>query len=591
MLPDDAPEPGPWRTDRVPFWKAIYQAFEDPQYDTVAVCCGSQMSKTEGMLNLAGKVADVGPYVPVLIVEPTEKLAKKIATDRFDKMLEAVPRLKRRKATGHKDKTYEKQVGGVRVTFLWAGSPTELASNPAGLALIDERDRMSDDVGGEGDPVTLVQARTENYLGAKVGVFGTPLIEGASPTWALYLSGTRFKWAWTCLHCDGWFIPRLELLKWPQGATPEQARAEAVVVCDKCGCEHTNQDKAAMNAGGFYVAHAMNENGDEYPVSEPVKTSVASFWISGLASPWRSFGKVAEKLVRAYQNGAPAVIQAVVNTQGGEVFRVKGEAPEWEEVGANRIELPPLTIIHGMQRITLGADVQKYGIFYTLRAWGFNSESWLLEHGFIAGETEYDGPWITLGNLLQRPIGDRKIDRAFIDSGYRPGEKYRRPDHAVYTFTRRFPGLAFPTKGHDMQETPVRFKFVDYTHGGQVIRNGIRLYHIDTDYWKRWLHSRVRWPDDQPGGWHLHRETSEDYCRQIVAEEMITKASGRHAWIMRKGCTDNHYLDCEVNAAAAAYDLGVHKLLPTPDETPPKPDPKGKQEVARSGYERRGLLG
>ena len=51
-----------------------------------------------------------------------------------------------------------------------------------------------------------------------------------------------------------------------------------------------------------------------------------------------------------------------------------------------------------------------------------------------------------------RELGFQAVDRAFIDSGYRPGDKLRRPDHQVYKFTRRFPGLAFPTKGTDSIE-------------------------------------------------------------------------------------------------------------------------------------------
>lgn len=547
------------------------------------------MSKTEAILNLTGKVADVGPYVPVLIAEPTEKLAKKIATDRFEKMIASAPVLARRHAKGHADKTSEKRIGGVRVTFLWAGSATELASNPAGLAFVDEVDRMSDDVGGEGDPVELLRARTRNYPDSKLGIFATPTVEGASAVERHYLNGTRHKWAWPCLHCGAWFVPRLELLIWPNGATPEVARERAVVVCDQCGGEHHDDKKARLNAAGIMIPHVVDEQGVEHAVETPKRTSIASFWVSGLCSPWVPFGVTAELLVGAYQSGKQTTIQSIVNTWGGEVFSMKGEAPDWEEVSANRIEYPPQTIVPGLQKITLGADVQKLGIFYVVRGWGFNSESWLLEHGFIAGETEYDGPWITLGNLLQRPVGDRPIDRAMIDSGYRPGEKFRRPDHAVYTFCRRFPGLAFPTKGHDTQEVPVRFKFIDYTYGGQVIRNGVRLYHLDTDYWKRWIHARVRWPDGEAGGWHLHNATTEDYCKQIVAEEMVTKASGRVVWVMRKGYSDNHYLDAEVNAAAGAYDLGVHKLPPAPE--PEKVDPPGQQSEPSGGYSRRGLFG
>lgn len=549
------------------------------------------MGKTEAFLNLIGKTADYGPYYPVLYVGPTEKNVKKLAGDRFAKMLASTESLSRRHLKGHANKTAEKVIGGVHVTFAWAGSATELASNPAGRAYIDELDRMNADIGGEGDPVELVRARIENYAGGKLGITSTPTVDGASAVWKAWEGGTRHKWAWHCLHCGDPFIPCLELLRWPKDSTPHQAEDQARVVCPNCGAEHDNNDKFELNQGGFFIPHRLDDKGKEIAIldGDHDPNSTASFWISGLASPWRPFGKVASRLIKAYQHGSQTKIQAVVNTQGGEVFRIKGEAPEWEEVANNRGEYRPQTIPAGVQLITCGVDVQKYGLFYVIRGWGFSAESWLLEHGFLAGETEFDSVWLTLGNLIQTPIGDRAISMALIDSGYRPGDKHKRPDHVVYSFCRRFPGVAFPTKGHDTQEKPVYFRFLDYTASGATVKNGVKLYHIDTDYYKSFIHGRIKWPTDQPGAFHLHAETTDDYCQQLVAEELITKASGRHAWIMRRGYTDNHYLDCEVNAAAAAYVLGAHKLLPPETETTEiNQDSQSDDDVG--GIERRSLF-
>jgi hypothetical protein len=68
----------------------------------------------------------------------------------------------------------------------------------------------------------------------------------------------------------------------------------------------------------------------------------------------------------------------------------------------------------------------------------------------------------------------------------------------------------------------------------------------------------VRWPDDQPGGWHLHQDVDEDYCRQIVSEARMRKPSGGIVWVSRS--RDNHYLDAEALSFAAAYMLGVQRL-------------------------------
>ena len=596
VLPKDSPEPGPWRTDRVPFWRDIYSAFSNVKYDTVVVICGSQMSKTEGIFNVIGHRFDDNP-VPTLYIGPTEKQVKSISKDRIHKMLTSTDSLWAKTEKGQRYATYEKFIAGTRLGFAWAGSATELASHPAGLVLLDERSRMGLDVGGEGDPVTLARARTKNYVDKKIGIFSTPTLEDQDPTWKHLDNSTLHFWAWPCLHCLKYFVPQLSLLIWPEGSTAAQAKENAIVCCPHCGGEMHSKDKPQLNACGRYIRHRRLADKEtverpvlgHYTIDEKLEpNSTAGFWISGLASPWVTFGDVAKVLVEAYRSGDMETIQAVVNTYGGECYRVKGDAPEWQEVSANRLEYPPRGVGHDIQKITAGVDVQKLGLYYVIRGWGYQSESWLLENEFIAGETEHGGVWEVLRDILTAPIGDKMICRAFIDSGYRPGDEYSRPDHAVYTFCRQMQGLAFPTKGADTLDAPFKFRNIDYSIGGTVIKNGVKLFHLNTDYFKKWIHARVRWPEDQPGGWHLHHETSEDYCKQIVAEELLITSSGRVKWVRKQ--KDNHYLDCEVNATAAAYVENVHKLPKVSVDDTPATGKENTVTHETDEYERRSLF-
>jgi hypothetical protein len=65
----------------------------------------------------------------------------------------------------------------------------------------------------------------------------------------------------------------------------------------------------------------------------------------------------------------------------------------------------------------------------------------------------------------------------------------------------------------------------------------------------------VRWPDDQPGGWHLHQDVDEDYCRQIVSEARMRKPSG--GIVQGLALARQHYLDAEARSFAAAYMVGM----------------------------------
>jgi phage terminase large subunit GpA-like protein len=434
--------------------------------------------------------------------------------------------------------------------------------------------------------VTLAMARTKNYMSGKVGVFSTPTLEGASPIWQLWEEGTRGKWAWTCRHCAQWFVPRVELLIWPEGATPEVAEASARVVCPTCGAEHDSTDREAMNRDGRYLWHVLDDNGEEVPQLEAPANSTASFWVSGLASPWQSFGQIANVLVKAYRSKESERIQAAINTYAGELFRTAGEAPDWSEVAARRMPYARLSVPWGVQMITAGVDVQKRGLYFVVRGWGFHSESWLLDHGFIPGETEYDNVWILLSRVSNQQIGDRRIQRVFVDSGYRPDDRHQRPEHAVYAFCRRHPGLAYPSKGQASQDAPVKASLIETSPSGRM-KTTTQLWHLDTDYLKSWIHGRIRWPVGEPGGWHLHQDTDEDYCRQLVSEQLLVKASGRRVWIVRS--RDNHYLDAEANALAAALTLQVQSLPELREQnfnisTSKAAKPAGRFERPGSGF-------
>ena len=126
------------------------------------------------------------------------------------------------------------------------------------------------------------------------------------------------------------------------------------------------------------------------------------------------------------------------------------------------------------------------------------------------------------------------------------------------------PGRVFASKGVRTQATPTRRSKQDVTIGGK--RWGLILWMIDTSYFKDWLLGRFKRPTDKPGGWHLNRLTTDDYCEQLTAEARIETKPGVFLWKrLRKA---NHYLDCAVLNVAAAHILGVHNIRP--------PEPEGR---------------
>lgn len=277
----------------------------------------------------------------------------------------------------------------------------------------------------------------------------------------------------------------------------------------------------------------------------------AGFHLSSLYSPlgWRSWAAIAQEFLASKDD--PAKLKTWVNTVLGETWQERGEAPEWLRVAGLKEPYRSEEIPDGVIVLTAGVDVQKNRLYYTVRGWGAASESWLIEHGELYGDTDQPDVWNQLSLVLEIGYGDFNISKMLIDTGYRAD--------AVYEFCRRHPGRAIPVKGHDRQEKPLKSATIDITVRGKTIKNGLQLWHVDTDYFKSWVYGRLNWDTTQPGAWHLPEDTTDDYCRQLVNESVVVSPNGKRTW---KEHGANHYLDCEMLNASAAYMLQVHRLRP-----------------------------
>ncbi len=548
VLPKGSAEPGPWRTSRTPYLQPVMDSYLDPKFRRIVLVAGSQLGKTELLLNVMGFRLDVDP-APLLFVSASQRLAESVSTGRVMPMIRSTPALNDKlDQTRSKLKITEKFIAGQRLGFAWAGSAIELSSHPVHTVLLDERDRMASDVEGEGDPVALAEARTATFVDGKVIVCSTPTIEGASPIMSLYQGGTMGRWSWPCPECETYFVPEFALLKWDEKSTPQQAKRTARLACPHCGSLIADSHRAAMNAAG------------KFEFTGDPESDCASFWISGLASPWRSWGEAAKQWVEAAHSKEQSRCQAVLNTTFGEPFKLKGDAPEATALqrlkGGYRADEVPA----GVKLVTCGVDVQRDKLYYSIRGWGARATSWLIRAGELFGETDQQAVWADLAALLDASWGKFRIRLMMVDSGYRPD--------AVYSFARRYPGRAYPSKGHDGQAKPVAITKIDLAgRDGRASRRGCPLAHVDASYFKTWVHGRVAWPLEEAGAWHLPVDVTDEYCSHIMAESRLVKPNGRVIWV-RDGAKPNHWLDCEALNAAAAHVGNAHLIRDTQSATP-----------------------
>ena len=382
--------------------------------------------------------------------------------------------------------------------------------------------------------------------------------EVTSPIWKLWQGGTRHHFVWPCPHCEEYFVPRSTLLSYPVNATPAEVERVAFLVCPHCGSEITDADKPDMNAKGIFVAPGQRVVDGEV-VGDPPDVNDLSMWVSGLCSPFRTFGARAASLVTAQNTGEASKIQTATNAEFGECFIERGgDLPSWEVIKSRSLPYALGVVPEAARFLTCGVDVQKRRLVFVVRAWGSKATSWLVAHGEIMGDTSQPEVWDDLEEFLRTPISDRLIKLCFLDSGFRPGKPFQVPVNRVYEFCRKMRKFVFATKGSStsMIRPIIQAKVEVNKHGGAE-KYGLELMRLDTDHWKSFVHERLRWDASKAGAWHTSHEAEDDYFRQVVAETRVI-AEGKPKWLAI--ARDNHYLDCEAMAAAAAYLLNAQYL-------------------------------
>jgi phage terminase large subunit GpA-like protein len=563
----------------VPWARAVHSGL----YKRVVAVTAAQSGKTDSILDVIGARLDQRP-APILYAGPT----KDFLTDQFEPRLMALfdeaDSLRDKVIRGRRMKKTLKHVAGVRVRLAHAGSSAALKSDPAALALVDEYDEMAANIKGQGDALGLIEARGITYADFVTAITSTPsqgMVETefdqesglefwkvsepddvASPIWKLWQQGTRYHWAWPCLHCDEYFIPRFTMLKWPKNSTPSQAKRESYIACPHCGGVLTDHEhKKQMNARGVYVAPGQKVTKDGIVQGDPPESDTFSIWVSGLASPFVSWGERASKYLTAYISGDQSQVQTAINANFGELYTLSssGSVHEWQEIMERRLPYRRGELPNGVLRLVMGVDVQKLSLLYTIRGFGARGSSWLIDWGQLYGHTDDDQVWSDLTDLMLTPVAGMQIEKVFIDSGFRPNKPDSGDEHKVYELARRFSWLVVPTKGKDVQSPPYRISKIEVKPDGKKALYSINLAWLSSDFFKSLIMSRLRTPMELPGAFYVPNDIDEDYCRQIVSEvRTVNRETGKPEWVRRS--RSNHFLDCEALCAAAAYTLNVQRI-------------------------------
>ena len=581
-------EPGPWRTDRTPYLRAIQDAMGDRWVEEITLMKSPQVGGSEATRNAKGYWACQDP-APCLVVYPSEQSAKEVLNERVIPMFRTSPALQRVLTGSPRDlQLHQVNLRTMSIYAGWAGAPQSLATRPCRYVICDEVDKYPPFSGREADPVSLAEARTRTYgHRRKLVLVSTPTTKLGLINQAWEGCPVRLKFHLPCPACQ-----KLQPLTWSRmrwghqlelnglhgGPCPDDSLAReklAIAVelghcpvtyaCIHCSHRFDETTRHTALAKGVW----LNQHNEVY---EPGCSTRVAFHISSLYSPWVSWKRIVVEYLRSRLS--PQLMMNFMNNWLGEPYEEqlhKLEGSIFVEKSA-RGQLAG-TVPTWARYVLASVDTGGQDAWFTIRAWGPGYRSLLLAWGHCWNLEE------VFQKVLQASFevegldnARRHVDLLGIDSGGttsldETGGSSSRTDQ-VYKFSMRDRRIAalkgfVPVTGNAGQ-APVNPRRVTYRPQGDapydVVLNLINVHH-----YKDVLAARV--PEVMNGTdlWQLPAGIDEEYCKHMTSEQCVLEREGRkvkRVWRPLAKGVPNHLWDCEVYQSALADMIRVDLLGP-----------------------------
>lgn len=553
LSPVSSAEPGRYRWERTPYAKEPMDALSTTHpARRVVLMWAAQTGKTEIGNNFLGYVVHHAPG-PMLIVQPTVELAKRMSKQRIAPMFASTPELAalvaEPRARDSGNTVMVKEYRGGLLVLTGSNSGSGLRQMPIRYLFPDEIDEYPGDVGGQGDPVALAEKRTTTFEQTyKELLTSTPTIRGVSRIEREYLNSDQRRYFVPCPHCghvdfitwsgfrdyvrgeDGGH----HFIEWDEGR-PETAH----MVCGACQESVSEQHKTFMLMHGKWMALAPGDG------------KTVGYHLSALYSPvgWKSWAKCAMEFLAAKDD--PFKLKTWVNTVLAETWEEAGDAIDPQTLAGRRKNYG-CDVPAGVGVLIASVDVQNDRLEVAVKGYGHLEESWLITHMTLVGDPASAPVWLQLSQVLddtyEHESGQKmKVQVTVIDSGGLHTE-------SVYKYCRAQLGAGrhvFPVKGGSMAGRPLVERPSSHN------RYHVPLFVLCVDTGKDLVMARMQIRMPGPGYMHLP-EVDDEYLAQLTAERAVRKyVKGRGAvreWVKLR--ERNEAFDLEVYALAGLYIMG-----------------------------------
>lgn len=548
--------PGPWSNSITPYLVGVMDEFNNYETEEIVFVKPTQIGGTEALQNMIAYIVAQDPS-PTMIVYPTDTLAKSVSENRLQPMLKASPIVASR-FDENNSSLLELQFEGMYLTLAGSNSPSGLASKPIRFLMMDEVDKYPGASNREADPIKLAKERTKTFHNKKIYITSTPTLKTGHIWKAKENADIEKHFFVPCPHCGEYIEFKFQNIRFPDGEDMSYAdRAEfATYICQECGCVITDNDKHNMLRLGEWRIVRHN--------TKYVRT--VAFWINTLYSPFVRWADIAKEFLLTKDD--PEEFQNFTNSWLAEPWEDTKLKTNADLVMERQTEVPAHVVPSWAKMLTGGVDVQESSLYWSIRAWGDFLTSQNIAHGQALSFDEID----RVMNLeyLTEDGEPMLVNLCLIDSGDQTD--------MVYDFCTMHSEYALPVKGSShAQLSHYKLSKINKETSSAY---GMTLVLVDGGKYKDMIAGRMRKPNGK-GSWMVYDGCDYEYATQVTAEHKVNvKSNGtvKQVWQLKHSHGDNHYLDTEVYAMAAADVLGVRTMHLISEETVPNRQEASKEE-------------
>jgi len=508
-------EPGPWRTDRTPYLREPMECLSPTSpYRRVVLMFGSQLGKTEVVLNWLGAIIHLWP-APTLLVQPTLDMAKRLNRQRLEPLLRETPVLSEliapARARDSGNTMFLKEFRGGLFVLTGANSGSGLQSMPAAYLLADEVSSYPFEADDKGDPLENAEARTSTFPMGKVLITSTPGTRGMCRITHEFEQRSDRRQLAMRMPCCG----ALEVLRWREHMKWDTPDGEVFAQCPACGERVSEHHKTSMLTGAQWQATAKGDG------------ITAGFHLPAWYAPagWTSWGQIRDEFLRAKTD--PLLLKGWVNKRAAEA---------WEDEAVAAINADGLmaraqadgyssgTCPEGVVLLLMAVDVQDTWLETTVWGFGRGEEMWRIWHQKVEGSPAYDDVWQQIDSIrkTQWPReggGVMTVRHCAVDTGGHFTQE-------AYEFCRaRAAEGVVAIKGSSTKAAPALGKGskIDVNWRGRIMKKGLMLYMVGGDTLKRTIYARLKKDSTGPGSIHFGNDVTEEFLQGLTCERLVPK--------------------------------------------------------------------